>query len=102
MVITFGSFAGIGSSPSRGGSFPMPHRARQGAWGFRIDFILPLGFTREPPFTWIVRMCSYHHYSRIAGGFRAFSAETRLGRNKSRLVEVTSFPETGRPTRRPG
>ena len=65
----------------------MPHRARRCAWGSRKDFRLPLGFTRKPPLTWIVRMCSYLHYSRIAGGFRAFSAETRLGRNKSRLVE---------------
>src|SRR5262249_25021120 len=50
-------------------------------------FLERVGVTRKPPLTGIVRMCSYLHYSRITGGFRASSPIASGSRYKSRLVE---------------
>src|SRR4051794_35124997 len=46
-----------------------------------------VGLTRKPPYSGIVRMCSYLHYSRISGGFRAFSEKSALSDHISRLVQ---------------
>src|SRR3954465_7965001 len=57
---------------------------------FRLCFRGFLGIvvvTREPSLTGIVRMCSYLHYSRISGGFRAFSRNSTQIAYKSRLVK---------------
>src|SRR3954464_14725403 len=55
----------------------------------RLCFRVFLGIvvvTRKPSLTGIVRMCSYLHYSRISGGFRAFSRNSVQLAYKSRLV----------------
>ena len=36
------------------------------------DFLGIVAVTRKPPLLGIVRMCSYLHYSKFSGGFRAF------------------------------
>src|ERR1019366_9064635 len=90
----------MGWSRSGPGQFSMRSRTRwrrsrsflrlRSRVALRLRFRVFLGrvvVTRKPPLSGIVRTCSHLHYSRIFGGFRAFSPIVSDFRDKSRLVE---------------